>query len=75
MVKQQFCGDLGTFHEGLAVKEENGKYFHITEDGEPAYPERYDMAEYFQQGRAWVKKGAIWFRIDKQGKEIKNLLC
>ena len=69
--KQQFCGDLGVFYEGLAVTAENGKWFHILESGEPAYPERYEMAEYFQNGLAWVKKGDIWIKINKQGCEVK----
>lgn len=44
---------------------------HILEDGTPAYSERYEMAEYFQQGLAWVKKGERWIRINKQGEEAQ----
>lgn len=70
--KQKFCGDLGAFHEGLAVVEVNGEWYHILEDGTPAYPERYQMAEYFQRGLAWVKKEGRWIRIDIRGKEVKK---
>ena len=69
--KQKFCGNLGVFYEGLAVVEVSGEWYHILEDGTPAYPERYQMAEYFQQGTAWVKKEGKWIRIDRQGKEVK----
>jgi hypothetical protein len=66
------------FFEGLAVKEKDGKWFHVKKNGKPAYAERYDMAEYFQMDRgkilAWVKKGNEWFRINKNGK-IVNSLC
>ena len=69
--RQQFCGDTGVFYEGLAVMEENNKWFHILESGEPLYPERYDCAEYFQNGLANVKKSNIWITINKQGREVK----
>ncbi|MEK7541089.1 MAG: WG repeat-containing protein [Patescibacteria group bacterium] len=71
--KQKFCGDLGVFYEGLAVAQVNGEWYHILENGAPAYPERYQMAEYFQQGLAWVKKEGKWIRINNQGKEAKNI--
>lgn len=69
--KQEFCGDEGVFYEGLAVKEVNGKWFHILENGEPAYLERYDLVEYFQKGLAWAKIGEKWIKINQQGKEVK----
>lgn len=68
--RQQFCGDLGVPHEGLAVEEVDGKQFHILEDRTPAYKKRYERAEYFQQGLAWVREGEIWIRINKQGIEV-----
>lgn len=69
---QQFCGDIGRFYEGRAVVTENGQWFHIKEeDRQPAYPERYKMAEYFQGGLAWVQKqDETWLRIDKQGRQV-----
>lgn len=67
--RQKFCGDKGVFYEGLAVEEVNGEWFHIFEDKTPAYSERYEMAEYFQNGSAWVKKQGKWIQIDKQGKK------
>lgn len=69
--RQQFCGGLGMFFEGLAVAEIGGKWFHILEDGTPAYPQRYEKTEFFQQGTAWAKKNGKWIKIDKQGKEVK----
>ncbi len=69
--RQQFCGDARVFYEGLAVMEVDGKWFHILKDGTPAYTERYEMAEYFQNGLAHVKKGDIWITINRQGCEIK----
>jgi hypothetical protein len=70
--RQKFCGDVGVFYQGTAVVEENGGWFHILEDGTPAYKERYEMAEYFQNGLAWVRRGKIWIRINKQGKEAQK---
>jgi len=70
-MRQQFCGDAGRFYEGLAVIELNGKWFHVLESGQPAYSERYKMAEYFQDGLAWVqKKDGAWVRINKQGRQV-----
>ena len=71
-LKQKFCGDAGVFYEGLAVTEVDGKWFHILEDGRPAYPERYDMVEYFQNGLAWAKKGETWIKINKKGKKAQT---
>ena len=69
--RQQFCGDIGVFYEGLAVMVENGKWFHILPDRTPAYLERYDHAEYFQNGLANVRTGNTWITINKQGREVK----
>lgn len=65
-----WCGDAGCFWEGLAVAEDRGKWFHVLASGEPAYEERFEKVEYFQQGRAWAKKNGKWIIIDRQGKEI-----
>lgn len=70
---QVFVGDPGTFHEGLAAVERNGKWFHITEDGKPAYPQRYIMAEYFQSGLAWVRKeDGTYVKINRHGQEVRT---
>jgi len=45
--------------------------YHITEDGTPLYPKRYDWVEDFYQGIAMVRKDGKWFSIDKQGKKVK----
>lgn len=71
VMAQTFCGDVGTFHEGLAVVERGVEWFHVKEDGEPVYPQRYKMAEYFQNGLAWVQKeDGTWVKINRQGKEV-----
>jgi len=67
-LEQKFCGDPCVFFEGLAVAKE--KTHHILSNGEPAYSERYDYVEYFQNGLAWAKIGGKWIKIDKQGKKI-----
>ena len=72
ILKQQFCGDLGIFYEDRAVVDVRGEWFHILASGEPAYPERYAFAEYFQNGLAWVKeKNGRWKVIDRHGKEVR----
>lgn len=64
------CGPL-LFCEGLAVAEEDGQWFHILKNGEPAYSQRWKMAEYFQNGSAWVQKqDGTWIKINKKGEEI-----
>lgn len=71
MTNQVFCGDKGVFYEGLAVAEDETGWFHILENGEPAYPQRYKLTEYFQNGLAWVQKfDGIWIKINKEGKEV-----
>jgi hypothetical protein len=70
MRSQKFFGAPGVFFEGLAVAKEGTH--HILENGEPAYLERYDLVETFQDGLAWAKKGQVWVRINRQGQEIKK---
>jgi hypothetical protein len=67
---QKFCGGIGVFYQGTAVAEENGEWFHIFEDGTPVLPERHEMAEYFQNGLAWVKDKGKWIRINKKGEKV-----
>ena len=71
--RPQFCGAVGVYYEGLAVWEEDGKYFfHVRPDETPAYPQLYRHAEYFQNGLAWVQKqDGTWVRINKDGEEVK----
>lgn len=69
---QEFVNDIGVFHEGLAVVNRDGEWFHILESGEPAYPERHASAEYYQNGLAWVMgENGEWKVIDKQGREVE----
>jgi hypothetical protein len=69
--RQQFVGAVGVFYEGKAVFEEDGEWYHISSDGKPAYPQRYKMTEYYQNGFAWVQKhDGTWVKINKKGQEI-----
>ena len=61
---------VGDFYEGLAVAEKDGQWFHIFENGTPVYTNRFDLAEFFQNGLAWAKKGNKWIRINMQGEEV-----
>lgn len=71
ILSQIFCNDLNVPHEGLIIVGQQGEQFHALPSGEPAYPERYECVEHFQNRRAWVKeKGGRWKRIDKNGKEV-----
>jgi len=73
MVKQQFCNDVGIFHEGLAEAEDETGWFHIKEDGNPAYHQRYKLVEYFQKGLAWAQRiDDVWVRINIHGCVIKT---
>lgn len=72
--KQKFCNDLDIPREGFIIVEKGGFQFHALPSGEPIYPERYERAERFQNGLAWVKeKGGRWKRINTQGKEVKGM--
>ena len=75
--KERLKRELGyiyveNFFDGLAVAQKDGKWFHILESGQPAYEARFDFAEYFQHGRAWVRIGAAWYRIDTSGKTLMD---
>ena len=70
MGQQKFFGEPGVFFEGLAIANE--RTHHILENGEPAYLERYDLVETFQNGLAWAKKGQAWVRINRQGQEVQE---
>jgi hypothetical protein len=73
---QQRCGDVGIFYDGRAVWEESGEWFHVKHFlcwQLPAYTQCYMMAEYFQNGFAWVQeKNGQWKIIDKNGKIVSN---
>ena len=56
------------FPSSLACKD--GKQFHITEEGKPAYSERYDEVGDFSEGRARVRKDGKRFRITADGKKV-----
>lgn len=64
-------GDRGFFSEGLATAEDEAGWFHILENGQSAYPQRYAKTEYFQNGLAWVQRhDGAWIRINQQGQEV-----
>ena len=49
---------VGRLSEGLHVVSLRSEWFHVTPDGKAAYPERYDYAGDFVNGRAAVRDKA-----------------
>ena len=62
--------DAVSFSEGLAWVRKNGKEFHITPDGKPAYEERYDWVGSFSNGVTRVRKDKKEFHITPDGKPL-----
>ena len=50
-IREQF-DYLGEFFEGLAVAENDNEFFHVKEDGTPAYAQRHRFTQDFYCGRA-----------------------
>jgi hypothetical protein len=64
----------GSFSEGLARVELNGKWGYIDKEGKEVIPIKYDWARSFSEGLACVKLNGKWGYIDKEGKEyFENL--
>jgi hypothetical protein len=61
---------IGHFYGYFAVACKNGKYFHITSDGEPAYEQRYDFVGPFISGVAVACKNGRCFHIYPNGEPI-----
>lgn len=63
-------GQIGTFLEGLAPIQVNGKWGYIASSGEFAIPAQFDAADDFNEGLAIVRAGRKYGVIDHQGKPI-----
>ena len=61
--------DAGSFSEGLAAVEINGKWGFIDHTGKEIIPLKYDDAGSFSEGLAPVKLDGKWGQIDKNGNE------
>lgn len=61
---------VGNFYEGLAFVHEDGEWFHITRDENPAYEQRYDWVDSFSEGLARVWKDGVGFRITRDGNRV-----
>jgi len=62
--------DVGSFSEGLARVELNGKWGYIDKEGKEVIPIKYDWARSFSEGLACVKLNGKYGYIDKEGKEV-----
>jgi len=63
-------GQIGTFHEGLAPIQVNGKWGYIANTGETVIPVQFDAADDFSEGLAIVRAGRKYGVIDRNGKVI-----
>lgn len=66
---------VGDPHEGLIAVKKDDEWFHIYEnDNTPAYPERYQKADDFQEGVARVQEieSLLWLHILRDGKPAYN---
>jgi hypothetical protein len=59
---------VGEFIDGLAEADFHGQMFHVTEDGKPAYDERFEGVMPFSDGLAAVEKDGECFHITPEGK-------
>lgn len=68
-MNKQDCERIGDFHEGLAcATDNNGKFFHVNENNEPAYSEQYDEVWDFHEGLAYAEDDRGCFHIKTDGK-------
>ena len=59
--------EAGSFHEGLACVERNGKWGYIDTKGHVIIPLNYENARSFGEGLAPVKQNGKWGYVDKSG--------
>jgi serine/threonine protein kinase len=62
----------GSFYEGLARVELNGKWGFIDKTGKEVIPLKYDWAGAFSEGLAAVELNGKTYYIDKTGKYVKD---
>ncbi len=66
--------ELGIFHKGYAIARDRYGYFHINKEGFPFYENRYQWAEPFYNGAAFVLKfNGEKVIINENGKEIHKI--
>ncbi len=65
--RQRFDAVLKFHHPGLAPVVDASGAYHITPDGQPAYPARYIRTFGFYEGRAAVHAAAGWFHLLTDG--------
>ena len=59
---------VGSFSDGRAWVELNGKYGHVDKNGKITTPIKYDDVGYFDEGRAVVILNEKYGHVDKNGK-------
>lgn len=63
--------DVGYLSEGLQVVKKNKKYGYTDRAGKTIIPFIYDLANFFRDGKAYVKLNGEFFNIDKNGKRVE----
>ncbi|MEY4905175.1 MAG: hypothetical protein RLZZ292_2990 [Bacteroidota bacterium] len=64
--------DCNAFSEGLAVVQKNGFYGYINKDGKIRILPQFSIASNFKNGKADVEKDERKFKINVQGKEVRQ---
>ena len=67
VIALQFDRVKGDFSEGLLLVEQHDVWFFIDTQGQQAFPETFENAERFSEGRAPVEFGGKWGYIDRTG--------
>lgn len=60
--------EAGSFSEGLARVQVQGKWGFVNVSGEMVIAPRFDQARFFQNGQAKVQEGAKWGYVDVTGR-------
>jgi len=64
--------NIGSFHEGRAIVNKNGKEGHVDKNGKVTTPMIYNYVSPFQEGRAWVSINNFEFYINRQGWPVEH---
>ena len=67
VIALQYDRIKGDFSEGLLLVEQHDVWFFIDTQGQQAFPETFENAERFSEGRAPVEFGGKWGYIDRTG--------
>jgi hypothetical protein len=68
-----YYDQVGTFHEGKANVQQNGKWGVVDLEGNEVVSLRYDYIDDFSEGRARVKRDERYGFIDLDGNEVVSL--